>query len=162
MVLTSAPIKEVHSSSLVFAEERFADCWPEFEPLAHAHWQETEMYHHGEGFDPDLKRYAHFNDIGIYHLYTARCHGKLVGNAGMYLMPSMHTQKINATEDTWFLAPEFRAGRNAIRFYQYVEDQMRAKGAVSVTMSTKKTNGAGRILEYLKYKHVADLFVKEL
>ncbi len=161
MVLDT-PSQTITKHPLVFSEERFVEAWPEFKSLAEAHWQETEMYHHGEGFNPDLKRYDHFNDIGLYHLYTVRCHGKLIGNCGMYVMPSMHTGKVVATEDTWFLCPEFRAGRNAIRFHQYVASQMKELGAVSISMTTKLTNGAGRILEYLGYSHVANQYTKDL
>jgi len=80
----------------------------------------------------------------------------------MYVVPSMHTQQLIATEDAWFLLPDYRKGRNAIRFYQFVEEECRKRGCVEITMSAKLTNAAGRILEYLKFQCVERRFSKSL
>ena len=69
----------------------------------------------------------------------------------MYITKSMHTQKTVANEDTWFLLPEYRKGRNAIRFYQFVEDEMKRLGVEKITMTAAPYNGACRIMEYLGY-----------
>lgn len=167
MVLTIAPTEDCKQSpapagALVFAEEFFPDAWPEFMRLAVRHWCETEMYRAGEGMNPDEERYTNFNHHGMYRFFSVRSKGRMVGYCGMYVMRSMHTQKTVATEDAWFLLPEFRKGRNAIRFYQYVERQMKDAGAQRITMSTKITNKAGRILTYLGYSHFANQYTKEL
>lgn len=145
-----------------FQEERFVDAWPEFKALAEAHWHETEAYRHGQLFNPDVKRYEQYNDIGFYHLYTARVEGRLVGDVGMYVTESMHTGVRIATEDTWFLLPEYRKGRNAIRFHQFVEAEMRKHGVVEIMQTAKLGNGAGRVMEYLGYQHVANQYSKHL
>lgn len=130
--------------------------------LAKAHWQETEMYRHGQNFSPSFDRYNAYDKAGWLFQYTAREEGKLVGYATMYMTPSMHTQAQIATEDTWFLLPEYRKGRNAIRFYNYVQDDLFKRGAVEVIMTAKTTNAAGRILEYLDFKPVAVQYSKQL
>lgn len=147
---------------IVFAEERLVDAWPELNALALAHWQETEMYRHGEGFNPQIERYIQYNDMGYYHLYTVREDGRLIGDAGVYIMPSMHTGKLIANEDTWFLVPEARKGRNAIRFYKFIEDEVKKLGAVEFSVTTKLTNQVGRLVEYLGYTHVANHHSKRL
>ena len=127
-----------------------------------AHWQETEMFRHGHELKPDVARYKQFTEIGFYQLYTARENGVLVGNAGMYVTVSMHECTKQAIEDTWFLLPEYRKGRNALRFLEYVETSLKEQGVKDVYMTTKHTNGAGRILEFCGYKSVATQFWKEL
>lgn len=148
---------------LVFARELITDAvLEELYPLWEAHWQETEMYRSGRKMSPDLARYKQFSEQGFYQLYTARNdEGKMVGDAGMYRNLSMHEQRWSATEDTWYLLPEYRRGRNAIRFLKYVEDQMRAQGCEDVYMSTKMVNGAGRILEYAGYVPCATQYWKD-
>lgn len=124
--------------------------WDELVKNAWEHWQETEMYKRGESFDPRYERYKSYGPQ--YIVFTARDDGELVGNCGMYVMHSMHTQKLIASEDTWFLKPEYRKGRNAIKFYKFVEDDMKRRGVEKITMTAAPYNGACRIMEYLGYK----------
>ncbi len=136
-------------SDLVFSFEPLADVWDEMIVNARLHWDETEMAKAGEQFAPSFSRYAQYGDA--YTVFTARDDGRLVGHCGMYLVASMHSQKMLATEDTWYLLPEYRKGRNAIRFHQFVADEMRQRGAEKITMTAAPYNGACRIMEYLGY-----------
>lgn len=147
---------------LTFAEELMYGCWEDFIALARMHWEETEAYRHNQPFNPDKVRYINYNNSGFYRFYTARDNGKMVGYAGCYVTISMHTQVKICQEDTWFLHPAYRRGRNAIRLYRFIEDQMREEGVKESICSVKLSNGAGRILEYLKYKHVSNVYSKEL
>lgn len=146
---------------MIFAIEKLKDCWDEIMVLAKEHWFETEEYRHGQPFNPLFERYDAYDRAGWLFQFTARDEGKLVGYATMYLVPSMHSQVQLATEDTWFLIPEYRKGRNAIRFYKYVEQEMVARGAKEVVMTAKMTNKAGKILEYLDFKPVAMQYSKQ-
>lgn len=148
--------------SLVFAIEKLAPIWPQIMGLALAHWHETEGYRHGQQFNPDAARYFQYESIGFYVMFTARDEGALVGYAGCYFTPSMHTQELLCTEDTWFLLPAYRKGRNALEFYKFVEAECRRRGVREIGMTAKLTNGAGRILEYLGYREVSRQFSKHL
>jgi hypothetical protein len=78
----------------------------------------------------------------------------------MYLCPSMHTQQLIATEDTFFLLPESRKGRNAIRLLDFVEAECKRRGAVEICMTAKLGNHAGRILELRGYSVVSRQYSK--
>jgi hypothetical protein len=145
-----------------FAIEPLKPIWPEIMRLASEHWCETEGYRHGQKFAPDAARYFHYDEIGFYVMFTARDEGRMVGYAGMYFTPSMHTQQMIATEDTWFLLPEYRKGRNALSFYKFVEAEAVKRGVVELGMTAKLTNGAGKIMEYLGYKPVSLQYSKHL
>ena len=147
---------------MIFAKESLQQCWDEVIALARLHWNETEAYRHGQPFNPDAERYWHYNDIGYHHQFTVRDGGRLVGHAGMYVSQSMHTQLMVAHEDTWFLLPEYRRGRNAMRFYRYIEDDMRGLGVVEIMVSAKTVNQVGRLIEYLGYEHTEKLYTKQL
>lgn len=144
-----------------FSQERLSDVWDEVMGIAREHWYETEEYRHGQEFNPDKERYLSYSEIGFLRLYTARSQGVLIGYAVMYISPSMHTQKMIATEDTWFLKTDYRRGRNAIRFYNYVESQVLKHGVVEIMMSAKLVNSSGKIMEYLGYSHVANSYSKQ-
>lgn len=138
----------------MFQIERVADVWSELLELHRLHWHETETYRHGQPFAPSMERYKEFEDCGWFLLFTARQGHRLVGNCGMYLCPSMHSQQLIATEDTLFLHPDFRRGRTAIEFIGYVRDECFRRGAVEVTV-TAKGDKVGRLLRYLAFQPTA-------
>lgn len=115
---------------LTFQKESLKDCLEEMKPVWHAHWKETEGYRDGLGFNPDYKLYLEYERIGYYHLFTARHEGELVGDCGMYVRKSMHTQTIDATEDTIYLYPAYRKGHNGAKFLAFVEEYLTKKMSV--------------------------------
>lgn len=137
---------------LTFTVERFRSCWQDVDRIGRLHWEETEEYRHDESYNPDWKRYFNMDDSGWFFVATARDEGQMIGYVGMYVMPSMHTQQMLATEDFFFLEEPYRKGWNAIRFLKFVEKECRLRGAVKVEFTDKK--GKGRILEFLGYKVV--------
>lgn len=152
--------------SLRFAVEPLARCWQEVDTLARAHWLETEGYRHGQEYAPDWKRYLSSDATGWYFMCTARpwdscvMQTPMVGYGGMWAMPSMHTQKMTASEDTFFLLEGYRRGWNAIRFLKFIEEQCLRRGAVSIDWTDKK--GKGALLKRLGYSVVATQWSKQV
>ena len=142
--------------------EKLKDVWDEFEGLCKEHWHETEEYRHGQGLNIDKKRALHYEELGIYSLYVARIDGKMVGNMGMYVMPSMHTQQIIGTEDTLFVLPEHRKGSVGLKLVKYVIDDLRKKGVVELQFTVKTDNRAYLILERLDFTRIAYQYSKHL
>lgn len=149
------------SARLVFALEPLRPNLEGFLDLALDHWHETEAFRHGQGFNPDMDRYLRYNEINFYLWYSARDAGRLVGHASMYVSQSMHTQKRIATEDCWFLKPEYRQGWNAVRFHKFVEQDLRTRGVVEITQSAKN-EAVGRVLQFLGYSATSQNYSKSL
>lgn len=146
---------------MIFAVEPLSQCWDEMVSLASLHWQETETYRHGQPFAPSFDRYNEYDRMGWYFEGTMREEGRLVGYAGIYIVPSMHSQQMIANEDSLFIHPDFRKGRNAIRFIKFLEEECRKRGAVEVTI-TAKNPAVAKILEYLGFPQVATHHSKHL
>lgn len=147
-----------------FAQEKLADVWDDFHRLASLHWKETELYRHEQVMAPDKDSYIHYNNIGFHILYTARDDNDFMcGYCGMYVRNSMHTQKPVASEDTFYLMPEYRRGRNAMRFYQFVEnDLFKNKNVTEITQTTKHAaKNAARLLDFLGYENIGYVFAKQ-
>lgn len=146
---------------LKFAIESVLNVWPELVKIHFEHWKETEGYRHNQPFAPSLERYLEYERIDWYALFTARDNGVLVGNLGVYFTPSMHTQELIATEDTLFLLPWYRRGRNAVRFLQFAEAECVRRGVVEIAI-TAKDDKVGRLLQHLDYRQVAVQYSKPL
>lgn len=135
---------------IVYAVEKLSDCWHEMIGIAAQHWQETMSWQHGkQAFNPSFDRYNQYDQAGWFVMFTARDEGVMVGYGMMYLTPSMHTQRFIATEDTIFLLPPYRKGRNGLRFYEFVEREMTRRGAVEIMVTAKPNTPASRLLEHL-------------
>ena len=144
-----------------FQREKLADIWDDVMVLCAMHWEETEQYQSAP-LNPDKERYLEYNEMGYHRQYTARDGEKVVGHLGVYISTSMHTQVSIATEDTWYLMPEYRRGRNAMRFYQFIEEDLRKEGVYEVLMHAKNANNTARLMEFLGYKPVGTLCIKRL
>lgn len=143
---------------MIFANESIRECWDEAYELFQKHWLETESYRHQQEFNPDKERFFQYETMGAYFYFTARNGDELIGHCGMYVMPSMHTQELVATEDTWFLLPDYRKSGIGVRLHNFVKDEMKKMGVVEITMTAKLSNKAGQIMEKLGYSHVANQY----
>lgn len=153
----------VQCGRLTFRAERFADVLPELHELHKTHWLETEKHRHGLAMNPDYDAMADQERAGQMLQFTARDCDSLVGNVRLYIRTSMHTQTLYAVEDTLYLRPEYRAGRNALRFMQYAEACLRAIGVREIRADTKNTAPAGALLmKHMGYQPVATQYVKFL
>lgn len=146
---------------VTFAVEPLAGVWDEWMALVKLHWDETELYR-GEPLCPRKEAYLQYDAAGMFFLSTIRDGVRLVGYSGMYVFPSMHTSQLFAREDTWYLHPDYRKGFTIVRFLRFVEKALVSRGARSCWMSAKTSNGAGRILEFAGYRHIANTYIKTL
>ncbi len=148
---------------IVFALEPLEQAWNECVDLAAAHWMETERYRHDQPFNPVFERYNQYAKLGWYLQFTARDDGRMIGFCGMYLTPSMHTQELIATEDTWFLLPEYRGkGRTFIRFHDFITQELVRRGAVEISMTVPPGGTGARLLEHLDYEPVKVQYSRRL
>ena len=150
--------------SLTFQPESVESCWDELYPLAEAHWQGTTSYRRHEPFAPSRKRYVDYNQAGFFHLLTARDGRRMAGYFGVYVTDSMHSQLRMATEDTFFLHPDYRGGRNALRFLAYIEQYCAAQGVRELLFSCEIDNESGiqSLLKRLDYQPVIVQYSKHL
>jgi len=132
--------------------------------LAAQHWASTQTYRRHEPFCPSRERYESLNKAGYFFLFTARDAEKMVGYFGIYVTPSMHSQLLTATEDTLYLAPSYRNGRNALKFLRYVEAWCRDRGVHELLFSCEvdNTSGIHGLLTMLHYQPVIQQYSKLL
>lgn len=151
--------------SLTFAVELIAPNWHEFESLAFLHWQDAQQTRgNTEPFILSLPRYESANSSGFLRFLTARHEGRLVGYLVLYVTASMHSQIPMAVEDTFFLHPLHRGGRNALRFLQFMETTCREWGVRKLLCSceTANTTGIVRLLDHLDFQPVIMQYAKDL
>lgn len=147
---------------IAFAVEPLRQAWPEMVVLAEKHWKETQAYRHNQPFNPQMERYAHYADQGFFLQFTVRDEGKMVGYGGAYVVPSMHTQRLIAQEDTWYLLPEYRKGWTAMKFFRFMESECKRRGAEEVMLTVPEGIGTGVLCERMGYKKITAGYSKQL
>lgn len=149
---------------LHFGIEPVERCWNEVMELAHQHWAGTKSYRRHEPFNPSYARYLSCNQSGFFQLFTARDGERLAGYFGVYITESMHSQLRMATEDTFFLRPDYRGGRNALRFLRFIEKQCAEWGVKEIMFSCEADNESGikGLLALLDYRPVIVQYSKHL
>lgn len=152
---------EKEYKGFIFKAERLKDILDEIHPLHEAHFQETEKHRLGFGLDVDYDAMLSSERRGQLLQFTMRTlDGKLVGNIRMYINKSLHTGTLYASEDTYFVLPEYRQGFAALRFWQFMEDCVKSIGVREVRTDSKVLNKVHKLNDYLGYKHVANKYVK--
>lgn len=149
---------------LTFQAEPVSKVWNELMVLANAHWAGTMSYRRHEPFNPSFERYRQVNESGFFRLCTARDGETLAGYFGVYVTQSMSSQKTMAVEDNFYLSPEYRGGRNALRFLKFVEEQCQLWGVEEILFSCEIDNKSGinRLLERLDFHPVIVQYQKLL
>lgn len=136
----------------------------ELRAIHEQHWQETEDYRHGVGFNPDYERCIDLENQGKYLLLVAehtRSHA-LVGNYGLFIGRSLHTQQLEATEDTLFLSKDHRRGRLGVEFIRYAEDTLRQLGVSEIGVLVKLVNEVGPMIVRMGYAPTGTKYTKIL
>jgi GNAT superfamily N-acetyltransferase len=157
-------ISPVRVGSYVLGPMRAREVLPELQALHAQHWTETEGYRHELPFNPDYRRGLELEAQGRYLLLCALHEEtkELVGNYGLYLGRSMHTQTLMATEDTLYIAPAHRKGRLGVAMIRYAEGALTQLGVRELNVDVKLTNDVGEMIQRLGYKPVGRKFTKVL
>ena len=146
----------------VFRVERFRDIIEEMHVLHERHFEETEKHRLGFGLNPNYDYMCESERLGTMVQFVCRLKetGELVGNIRMYIQTSLHTGTLYASEDTFYLLPDYRQGFTALRFWQFMEEGLKSIGVREIRTDSKVINKVNKLNEYCGYTHVANKYVK--
>ena len=85
----------------------------------------------------------------------------MVGYGAVFLAPSLQTQRLVALEDIWYLAPEYRKGWTALKFFRFMEAECRKRGADDLTLTIPEGLGLDVLCERMGYAKVASHYNKQ-
>lgn len=135
----------------VFAVEPLSVCLEEVKAQHLDQWNEIERIRQGT-FSPDYERILHAENNGTRIQFTIRKDGNLVGNCACYLSRSLHTGRVKAQEDTMYVAPDYRKGRLALKFFRFCEQKLLELGVKEISVTTKEGTSVHRLWEHLGYE----------
>lgn len=149
------------------AVEAVAKVWPEVAELHRAHIAETEGYLGDSDPGIDYQSYINMEQAGMFRLFVAReiPSNRVIGNIGFYMSTDNHSKLLQAWEDVFFVAKEFRQSGIGARLLTFAESHLKGSGVGYVKMSSRHhTNGPDltKFLTSQGYAPVSVLFGKKL
>ena len=115
--------------------------------------------------DIDHQQYHLADAIGMLRVFTVRDDERLVGYAVYCVSFSIrHQTSLQATQDSLYLAPEYRKGTLGIRFLKYIEAELRADHVQVLRQHTHPGTNLDNIFRNKKsgYEHVHNEWEKRL
>lgn len=148
------PVSAVPDSSVVYAVERLSQVRSGVEALMQGHAAEFTYYRWLKGpADPDWNLYANLEFRGLFKAVTARSGSRLVGYFFIVFNRSPHFRKVeHVFDDTFYLAPEFRAGWGLYRFVKYAVEVMEHSGAAVLVVADKVKSDLAPIWKRLGFQ----------
>ncbi len=152
----------------VFGMEKVRNMAPEVLKLWESHWQETEVLYLDSPLIPDIDMLIQYEKSNSFVVFTVRVQDttEMVGELMYFLGPNSHIKgTVIANEDAFYLRPDHRSGRIAIKLLKYAEEMLSVMGVNYVGMSDKSPAGGknlGPLMRRCGYKQVAIHYAKQL
>ena len=129
------------------------------------HIRETEGFYTDES-DIDYSDYIKREESGGFILFVARdVSGICAGNLGFYIVPDNHSDVVQAWEDVFYVAKEFRKDGIGGMLLAYAEKYLKDKGVGYIRMTSKHPQGAPDLTGFFDhngYEKVCVTFGKKL
>lgn len=149
---------------ITFQVEHWLQCKDEASKLWPEHYAEVGLgLICGFKLDPDFDKLTKYAALGMLHIVVARKDGELVGYHASIVDTLLHYRTVLvANADLYWLRPDLRRGRTALRLFQEVERSLRARGVRLLCDGTKLSLDRGELFKFLGYTEIERRFIKPL
>lgn len=149
-------------SRIIFQREPVAMLWPEIAPLLTAHWKEIGLYHDVPP-DPDFAVYESCEYANLFHAFTIRDRGKLIGYSGFFCRRNAHYQSLlAAAQDVLYLDPDYRGRMVGFKFIKWCDEQLAEIGVDVITQHVKVSHNWGALLDRIGYAHTENIWSRRI
>jgi hypothetical protein len=146
---------------ITFQQEPWSAIRDEIWPLWQSHYAEIAEDQERVPLDPDWDKYDALAAMDKLSITTARRGSDLVGYQFYVVDTHIHYRTtLFAASDLYFVHPNCRGGRTAMRLFKAAEAALALQGVVKVISNTKLAHDQGRLLRALGWREAERLFVK--
>lgn len=132
-------------------------------PLADIHSREIGYRLTPEPLDINVDMYRAADKAGILRVFTIRDDGKLIGYGIFLLGYSLDRRTLKqAHEGGFFLLPEYRLGRIALKFLEYCDNRLSEDGVNMVIYQSPVGAAFGEILSRRGYTKVDEVYARRI
>lgn len=133
--------------TITFSVENANTLLNEGSELFKKHWKEVDQFTNERPLNIDYATFFQLESQGRLAVFTVRDTGRLVGYAVFTFGVSSHHSIPVASNDAFYIHPQFRRGWTAVKFIKYCLKMLRKTKTKQVSWRTKSRHSFGTILE---------------
>ena len=119
--------------------------YDETKALTYQHWHECDI--HGGEVNIDWMAYELLKEKGLFHLYSIRALGELVGYSGYVVAPSHHSMgRVFAQNDLCYVVPKQRGKMLFLKLLKFAEEELKKYNVSVIGYSVKVEHDFSPIL----------------
>lgn len=149
--------------STTYQQEFLINIQEELELLLTDHWEDVAVNKDVIKLNPDWDAYHNLENNGSLKIFTVRVDEKLVGYFVVILRNHIHYKDhLYAFNDALFLKHEYRKGLTGAKLMKFAEKCLKEDDVSVLVVNTKRHKPFDRLLEWLGYSHVENVYSKYL
>lgn len=141
---------------------KYEDCFEQINNMLINHHNEASQYQ-DLILNPDFDMYEKANKLGLFRIYCCLDKDEIVGYLTFVIyMHNHHKQILVASDDIYYMKPEYRKGFNVIKLFKFAEKHLKSIGVsvIKYTMSANSNNS--KLFEFMGCKLSEKIFVKKI
>jgi len=147
---------------ITYQEEDVDGFRNEVKPLLDAYY-DALIVEHDLPFEPDYAAYVDAQERGHMVCISCRDDGKLVGLTCFFIQPYLYSHRyLIATEDLFYIDPEYRKGWAGIRMLKEAEKVLKSRGVGIINVVCKAHQDKTPLYERLGYGYTEKHFSKRV
>ena len=142
-------------------KEMLCEVVGEVEELLSLHYQELTRNKDRVQLNPMWEEYAALEQLGRFHVFTARENTKLIGYSAFFVNRHLHYADLTTgINDVLYLHPEKRKGSIGLRLIKFSESELKKLGVQKVCWHCKLDTDLIPILNHMGYSTEEVLMAK--
>lgn len=138
------------------------ECFNEIQRLFQDHYEEISLLKNYE-LKPDYARYFSIHEKDMLQVILCKDDDKIVGYIVFFICKHLHyIDCVLATEDIYYLKPEYRKGRTAIKMFKFAEQYLKSLNVDMIKYGTKIHSDNTSLFEYMGYSFTEKVYTKML
>jgi hypothetical protein len=148
--------------TIQYTTAKVSECFDEVLTLLDAHYQELSVTKHYK-LNPCYEIYKANEKNGKCRVILCKDNDVIVGYIVFFIDINLHYQDcLLATEDIYYLKPEYRKGRTGIKMFKFAEDYLKSLGVNMIKYATKVHSDNSALFEYLGCAFTEKVYIKTI
>jgi GNAT superfamily N-acetyltransferase len=138
------------------------ECFDEISRLFQDHYSEISLLKEYD-LRPDYAKYFSIHQQENLKVILCKDEEKIIGYIVFFIGKHLHyIDCLLASEDIYYLKPEYRKGRTGIKMFKYAEQYLKSIDVKMIRYGTKVHSDNSALFEYLGYSLTEKVYTKML
>lgn len=148
--------------TIQYTTAKVSECFDEVLSLLDNHYQELSVTKHYK-LNPCFDLYKANEKNGKCRVILCKNDNEIIGYIIFFIDVNLHYKDcLLATEDIYYLKPEYRKGRTGIKMFKFAEEYLKSLGVNMIKYSTKVHSDNSKLFEYLGFSFTEKVYIKTI